>query len=125
MGSDVVIGMSKKQKINTKSSTECEVVGVDDALPQMVWTKYFIEAQVYNVGGNIMYQYNLSAMLLDNNGRTSSTSMTKHIRVRYFFINDRVEFGNVGIKNCGKKKMLADHFNKYFRARNSSYSGEK
>ena len=87
MGSDVVIGMSKKQKINTKSSTECKVVGADDALPQMVWTKYFIEAQVYNVGGNIMYQYNLSAMLLDNNGRTSSTSMTKHIRVRYFFIN--------------------------------------
>ena len=53
MGSGVVIGMSKKQKINTKSSTECKVVGADDALPQMVWTKYFIEAQLYNVGGNI------------------------------------------------------------------------
>jgi hypothetical protein len=40
-----VIGMSKKQKLSTKSSTECELVGVDDASPQMLWTRYFVEEQ--------------------------------------------------------------------------------
>jgi hypothetical protein len=33
LGQGSFIGMSKKQKFNTKSSTECELVGVDDASP--------------------------------------------------------------------------------------------
>jgi hypothetical protein len=33
LGRGSVIGMSKKKKFNTKSSTECELVGVDDASP--------------------------------------------------------------------------------------------
>jgi hypothetical protein len=43
LGRVSVIGMSKKQKLNTKSSTECELVGVDDASPQMLWTRYFVD----------------------------------------------------------------------------------
>lgn len=30
-----------RQKLNTKSSTEAEVVGVDDALQQVLWTRHF------------------------------------------------------------------------------------
>jgi hypothetical protein len=33
LGRGSISGMSKKQKLNTKSSTECELVGVDDASP--------------------------------------------------------------------------------------------
>ena len=32
---------SSKQKLNTKSSTEAEVVGVDDVLTQVIWIQYF------------------------------------------------------------------------------------
>jgi hypothetical protein len=38
-------GVSNKQKINTRSLTESELVGADDMLPQMMWTRYLIEAQ--------------------------------------------------------------------------------
>jgi hypothetical protein len=61
LGRGSIIGMSKKQKLNTKSSTECELVGVDDASPQMLWTRYFIEGQGYNVEASILNQDNLSA----------------------------------------------------------------
>jgi hypothetical protein len=45
MGTGSIKGISKKQKINTRSSTESELVGVHDVAPQMLWTQYFIEAQ--------------------------------------------------------------------------------
>jgi hypothetical protein len=48
-GKGSAIGMSKKQKINTRSSTESELVGAVDAIPQMIWKRYFLEGQVYNV----------------------------------------------------------------------------
>ena len=105
-----VLSMSKKQKINTKRSTEAEIIGADGALPQMLWTKYFIEAQGYGIDENIMYQDNLIAMLLKKNRNNSSKKNTKHIRVRYFFVKDRIATGNVGLKHCPTTKMLADHF---------------
>mmetsp|Transcript_13201 Transcript_13201/g.12816 ORF Transcript_13201/g.12816 Transcript_13201/m.12816 type:complete len:160 (-) Transcript_13201:301-780(-) len=104
--------MSKKQKINTKSSTEYEVIGADNALPQMLWTKYFMEEQGYNIDENMMYQDNMSTMLLEKNGKKSSTKNSKHINVRYFFIKDRIATGDVKIDHCGTKKMLADLFTK-------------
>ena len=64
LGRGSVLSMSKKQKINTKSSIKAELIRADNALPQIMWTKYFIEAHGYGIDKNIMYQDNLSAMLL-------------------------------------------------------------
>jgi hypothetical protein len=52
-----------KQKLNTQSSTESEIVGADDFMPAICWTWYFIEAQVYQVQDNILFQDNKSAIL--------------------------------------------------------------
>jgi hypothetical protein len=38
LGRGSIIGISKKQKINTRSSTEADLVGVDDVAPQMLRT---------------------------------------------------------------------------------------
>jgi hypothetical protein len=45
IGRGVIYGTSKRQKLNTKSSTKAELVGVDDVMPQVLWTLYFVEAQ--------------------------------------------------------------------------------
>jgi hypothetical protein len=58
-----LIGSSMKQKINTRSSTEVELVGANDMMP-MMWTCYFIEVRGYKVNESILNQENLSAMLL-------------------------------------------------------------
>ena len=42
MGRGSVLSMSKKKNPNTESSTEAKLIGADDALPQLLWTKYFI-----------------------------------------------------------------------------------
>ena len=48
---DVYYG-SSKQKIDTKISTETELLGASDALPQVLWIQYFIEHQGYNIKDN-------------------------------------------------------------------------
>ena len=36
-----------KQKLNNKSSTKAEVIGVNDDINQVLWKKYFLNAQGY------------------------------------------------------------------------------
>jgi hypothetical protein len=38
----MALSYSWKQKINTKSSTEAELVGVDDSLGYILWAHYFM-----------------------------------------------------------------------------------
>ena len=40
-----IFSFSKKQKFNTKISTETELVGADEALQQILWSMYFTKAQ--------------------------------------------------------------------------------
>ena len=49
LGTGALLSLSCKQKINTKSSTEAELVGVDDAMNFVMWVKLFIEQQVAGI----------------------------------------------------------------------------
>ena len=101
-----------KQKLNTCSSTEAELVGADDLMPSILWTCYFLKAQGYNVSDNIVYQDHKSAILLENNGKASSSKKTKHIDIRYFFVTDRIQMGEVSMEWCPTLKMVADFMTK-------------
>ena len=63
LGKGVIYGIFTCQKINTRSSTEAELVAMNDVLPQVLWTHYF-EAQGYGTIDSIVYQDNQSAVLL-------------------------------------------------------------
>jgi hypothetical protein len=49
LGQGAMMSMSSKQKINTKSSTKAELVGVDDALNFVVWIQLFMGEQMKTV----------------------------------------------------------------------------
>ena len=112
LGRGTIMSKSTKQKINTKSSTESELVGASDSVPQIVWTNYFIAAQGYEINDTILYQDNTSAIAMETNGKLSSGKRTKHINIRYFFIQDRVRNGEITLKYCPTDQMLADYFTK-------------
>ena len=76
LGTGIIYGTSKGQKLNVKSSTEAEIVGTDDVMPQILWTLYFLEAQGYKIDDTILYQDNKSSILLETNGRGSSGKRT-------------------------------------------------
>jgi hypothetical protein len=75
-GNGVVQYISRKQKLNTRNSTESELVGVDDVSVMILWTKLFLEEQGYDINSNILYQDNKSAILLETNGKKSSGKRT-------------------------------------------------
>jgi hypothetical protein len=112
LGKGAIYATSTRQKVATKSSTEAELVGVSDVLSQVIWTRYFLEAQGYTVKDSIVYQDNQSAMLMEKNGRASSGKRTRHINIRYFFVTDRVENRELSIEYCPTGEMIADFFTK-------------
>jgi hypothetical protein len=80
LGKGAAMSFSNKQKINTKSSTESELVGADQALSSILHTRHFIETQSYSVKQNLLFQDNQSTMRLKVNGSLSSSKCTKHIK---------------------------------------------
>jgi hypothetical protein len=112
LGKGVVYGTSTNQKLNTRSSTEAELVGVNDVMSQVLWTRYFLEAQGYGVNDNIIYQDNQSSILLEKHGRASSGKRTRHINIRYFFVTDRIAAKEVSVEYCPTGEMIADFFTK-------------
>ena len=107
-GMGALISGSHKMKLNTPASTVTELCGTHDALPKIMWSKYFIEAQGYTVDQNILYQDNEAALRLEVNGRLSSTKRTKHIHARYFLIKDHVDRGEIEPRHCPTHMMWCD-----------------
>jgi hypothetical protein len=112
MGKGVTCGTSIKQKLNARSSTETELVGTNDVLPQVLWTRCFLDAQGYNAKEYVIHQDNLNAMLMEKNGKGSSSKRTRHVNICYFFIKDRIASKEFSIEHCPTGEMPADFFTK-------------
>jgi S-adenosylmethionine:tRNA-ribosyltransferase-isomerase (queuine synthetase) len=76
-----VYSTSVKQKLVTRSSTEAEVVAVHDVLPQMLWTAYFLKGQGVHVSDSILFQDNMSAILLEKNGHGLASKRSRHMNI--------------------------------------------
>ena len=70
-GTGSVISASRRQKLNTKSSCEAELVAADEAVSPLMWTKLFLQEQGYNPT-IVLQQDNTSAIKLEKNGKSSS-----------------------------------------------------
>ncbi len=112
MGRGFPIVKAIKQKLNTRSSRETEIVGVDDCMPAICWTRLFLKAQGYGVSENIVYQDNKSAILMEKNGKASSSKRTKHINIRYYFVTDRINKGELAVEWCPTGDMIGDFMTK-------------
>ena len=71
-----------------------------------------MEAQGYEVQQNILYQDNKSTILLIENGKKSSSKRTRAVNIRYFFLTDQREKGNLSVEYCPTDDMLGDYMTK-------------
>jgi hypothetical protein len=138
LGQGALMSMSLKQKINTKSSTEAELVGVDDAMNFVEWIQLFVEQQIISVNDDsvlkkigcdvVIEQDNTSTIQLVNNGKQSSTKRTRHINIRYFYVTSKIKSGRVRVIYHPTKQMVSDYLTKplqgsLFRTHRNSIMG--
>ena len=91
---------------------ETEIVEVDSFIPAICWTRYFIAAQGYNVKYNHLHQDNKISILMENNGKASSSKWTKHINIQYLLNTDIVKKGEVSVVWCPTGDMIGDYMTK-------------
>jgi hypothetical protein len=138
LGQGALVSMSSKQKINTKSSTEAELVGVDDAMNFVEWIQLFVEQQIMSINDDsilrkigcdtVIQQDNTSTIQLENNGKQSSTKRTRHINIRYFYITSKIKDGSMRVIYHPTKQMVSDYLTKplqgsLFRTHRNSIMG--
>ncbi|CAJ1956176.1 unnamed protein product [Cylindrotheca closterium] len=112
MGVGAMQAISKKQKLNSCRSTHAELIRGDNVITQVLWTRMFMEEQGYLIEKNILYQDNMSFILLKKNGRSSAGKRSRALNIRYFFVTDQVEKGNLTIEHMPTDDMWGDYMTK-------------
>ena len=78
-----ITNASIKQKINTQSSTEADLMGVDDLIGKVLWTSRFLESQGSAPKRNIILQDNQSSIFLETKGSASAGKGMCNMNVHY------------------------------------------
>jgi hypothetical protein len=122
MGQGALMSMLIKQKIYTKSSTEAELVGVDDAMNFVEWIQLFVEQKIILINvdsilekigcDTVIKQNNTGTIQLVNNGQASSTKRTRHMNIRYFYITSKYKMGSIRVIYHPTKQMVSDYSTK-------------
>ena len=103
---------TNKQNLNSKSSTETELIGNSDYLPYSIWIIYFFENQGYQIGEKLLHQDNQSTMRMLKNGKKSCGKQSRHINLRMFWTTDKLRELEISVVHCRTELMLGDFFTK-------------
>jgi ribosomal protein L24E len=107
LGRGAVYVRSAKQRLVTESSAEAELVALSDEASQVIWLRDFLIHQGHEIKAATVYQDNTAAVAMTNKGRSTS-DRTRHVAIRYFWVKDRVDAGEVDLEYLCTKEMIAD-----------------
>ena len=103
---------SKKQRTVALSSTEAEYMALSEATQEAVWLKVFLceLGETSSDEAIKIYEDNQGSIALAKNPEFHKR--TKHIDIRYHFVREKVEDGQVVLEYCPTQDMLADMMTK-------------
>jgi hypothetical protein len=106
LGSSLVSWSSRKQSSVAHSTTEAEYVATTSCCSQLLWITYTLSDFGEECSHVPVMCDSMSAISVFKNPVLHSR--TKHIEVRYHFLRDNVEKGNIDLIHVPTKKQLAD-----------------
>ncbi|GJW01215.1 retrovirus-related pol polyprotein from transposon TNT 1-94 [Tanacetum coccineum] len=102
--------VSKLQSVVAMSTTEAEYVAAAQASKEAVWLKMLLEELGYKQEKITLFCDNQSALYLARN--PAFHSKTKHIRVQYHFVREKVEEGTMDMWKIHTDDNVADYLTK-------------
>ncbi|GKA88247.1 retrovirus-related pol polyprotein from transposon TNT 1-94, partial [Tanacetum coccineum] len=102
--------VSKLQSVVAMSTTEAEYVAAAQASKEAVWLKMLLEELGRKQDNITLFCNNQSALYLARN--PAFHSKTKHIRVQYHFVHEKVEEGTVDMQKIHTDDNVADYMMK-------------
>jgi hypothetical protein len=107
LGDATIYVKSGKQKIVTRSSTESDLVGISDALSQVLWTREYLISAGLDIGPATIFQDNQRTIFLANKGRSTS-ERSRHIKIRYFFVSHYINAKEIVLQYLPTADMISD-----------------
>jgi hypothetical protein len=112
---DPISWASKKQRVVAQSTCEAELYAEAAAIQEVLWLRGLLaELGLHVRTGSLVYGDNQSTLALSKNGVKSER--TKHVDVKYFFITETVESGQVKLQWVPTQQQQADMFTKALAA---------
>lgn len=124
MGGSTLIVYSKAQTLNSHSSCETELIGLDTSTTKVQPWIYHFEWLAYHCKPVTVFQDNKSVIRMTDTS-FQQTSKSKHIGIRFFYVQNLVANGIIKIEYRNTKEMWADILTKplsgrlYIKMRNA------
>ena len=100
---------SVKQTLTASSTTEAEYVACYDATCHAIWLRNFISAlEVVHSISRLLNLFCDNSITVSFSRNTRSTSSSKHIDVKLFFVKDKVAKSLISIEHMPITSMLVD-----------------
>lgn len=111
LNGDPVSWSSKKQRVVALSTCEAELYAESAAIQEVLWLRGLMEELgLHTQTGSTVYGDNQSAIAVSLNGVKGER--TKHVDVKYHFVTETVERGEVKLRWVPTKEQQADIFTK-------------
>lgn len=109
MGNRASTSISRNQGMRKRSSTEAEVVALEEAAGPMLWAARFLKHNGYKVTKCILFQDNRRTMLQESNGSANGGKSSRYLNIRCVCIKDLKDKKLVSIQHCATEEMVADY----------------
>lgn len=118
IGGTAVSWTSQLQKSVALSTTEAEFVAASEGAKELIWLKRLLNEICGKSGVPVLFVDNASAIKLVKNPEFHKRS--KHIEVRYYFVRELFQNGDIFVEHVSSENQLGDMFTKPLNAKKFS-----
>jgi len=110
VGDCAVTWSARKQRIVATSTAEAEYIALAHCAREVLFLRQFLKELGYPQEPTVIREDNQACITIAEN--PAHHARTKHIDVRYHFIRERIELGQIKLEFVGSKENVADIFTK-------------
>ena len=107
-GSCAIFSSSNKQRLVAKSSTEAELIALNDGLSTLEWLSHLVSELGYSdLPPPTVHEDNISTIIMSKQG-FNSAGKSKHINIRYFYVKQLIDEDRIKLVHISTEDQTAD-----------------